>query len=391
MADKAYITPKVLKWARESARISVESAANKLKISPSKLAEWESGKQQPTITQAKNLASFYKRPLALLFLPRIPDDFQPLQDFRTATDSELSTATIFIIREIQQKQAWISQYYQEDNQRKMPFVGSFSIKSEPQVVAQSILETLQIDPANYKGDNPMREWIEKAETNGIFISRTSFIHSHLKLNSEEFQGFTIADPYAPFVFINSDDWAAPQLFTLVHELVHIWIAESGISNEVGQKANRHDKFHPVEKFCNEVAANALMPKVIMNDFKRVSFNSDAEIYRAAKKLGVSTFALLVRALNLNLISHDRYQNLKNNADIQFRFFVDKEEEKRVKNKKERKRGPNYYLLSVNKNSRLFTQIVLDGFKGGRIEPTQASGLLNVKINNFPKLESILYK
>lgn len=121
---------------------------------------------------------------------------------------------------------------------------------------------MNIVPANYKTENPIKEWIDAAETNGIFVSRTSFIHSRLKLDSDELQGFAIADPYAPFVFVNSDDWNAPQLFTLVHELAHIWIAETGISNDIEPDLKNKDKFHPVEIFCNEVAANALMPKEI---------------------------------------------------------------------------------------------------------------------------------
>ncbi len=104
---------------------------------------------------------------------------------------------------------------------------------------------MKINPKSYKTDNPIKEWIDAAETNSIFVSRTSFIHSRLKLDSEEIQGFAIADPYAPFVFVNSDDWNAPQLFTLVHELAHIWIAETGISNEVELDIKQKDKFHPL--------------------------------------------------------------------------------------------------------------------------------------------------
>ena len=159
---------------------------------------------------------------------------------------------------------------QED---KLAFVGRFSIKNNPQTVAKDILYTLKINPASYKTDNPIKEWIDAAETNGIFVSRTSFIHSRLKLDSEELQGFAIADPHAPFVFVNSEDWNAPQLFTLVHELAHIWIAETGISNEVEPGINHKDKFHPVELFCNEVAANALMPKEIVLSFDSTSFQT----------------------------------------------------------------------------------------------------------------------
>lgn len=310
MADKAYITPNVLKWARESARMTEEIAAGKVSVSIEKLKEWEAGINQPTIRQAQTLAKSYKRPFALFFLPEIPRDFQPLQDFRKSGSKSLTTSSIFIIREIQQKQSWIRDVYSDNQEQKLPFVGRFNIYDDPQKVANDILQTLNINPLFYKSDNPIKEWIDAAETNGIFVSRTSFIHSRLKLDSEELQGFAIADLHAPFVFVNSEDWNAPQLFTLLHELAHVWIAETGISNEVEPNLKQKDKFHPVELFCNEVAANALMPKSIILDFDASLFQSSKNIFRIAKQLGVSSFALIVRALNLNIITLNTYQKLK---------------------------------------------------------------------------------
>lgn len=390
MADKAYITPNVLKWARESAKMTEETAAAKVSVTADKLKEWEEGTSQPTIRQAQILAKAYKRPFALFFLPEIPWDFQPLQDFRIKGSKSLGTASIFIIREIQQKQAWISEVNQENNEDKLSFVGGFSVKNSPEVVANNMLSILDINPANYKTDNPIKEWIDKAESNGIFISRTSFIHSRLKLDSEEIQGFAIADPYAPFVFINSDDWNAPQLFTLVHELVHIWIAETGISNDIEPEIKNKDKFHPVELFCNAVAANALIPIKIIRSLDKSTFDNSREVFNAAKSLGVSSFAFLVRALNLNLISNNVYQKLKSEADLAFNAFLKREEERKAR-QKDKPGGPNYYLLQLNRNSRLFTQTVLDAFRGGFIEPTQASNLLNVQVNNFQKMEAQLYR
>lgn len=390
MADKAFITPNVLKWARESARMTEETAAAKVSVTIDKLKEWETGTNQPTINQAKKLAKAYKRPFALFFLPEIPRDFQPLQDFRKPGSKALTTSSIFIIREIRQKQAWISDLYSENQEEKLSFVGRFSINDDPQKVAQDILMTLKIDPASYQSENPIKEWILAAERNGIFVSRTSFIHSRLKPDSEELQGFALADPYAPFVFVNSEDWNAPQLFTLVHELAHIWIAKTGISNEVKPDLKHKDKFHPVELFCNEVAANALMPKEIVLSFDPSSFQSSKDVFKVAKILGVSSFALLVRALNLNMISLPAYQGLKKQADFDYAEFLKRQEEKKAK-QKERSGGPDYFLLQLNRNSRLFTQTVLDAFRGGFIEPTLASKLLNVQVNKFQKLESQLYK
>ena len=182
MADKAFITPNVLKWARESARMTEKTAAAKVSVTVERFKEWEEGISQPTIRQAQTLAKAYKRPFALLFLPEIPRDFQTLQDFRKPGSKALTTSSIFIIREIQQKQAWISDVYSENQEDKLSFVGRFSLKDNPHKVAQDILTTLNINPASYKSDSPIKEWIDAAETNGIFISRISFIHSRLKLD-----------------------------------------------------------------------------------------------------------------------------------------------------------------------------------------------------------------
>jgi Zn-dependent peptidase ImmA (M78 family)/DNA-binding XRE family transcriptional regulator len=390
MGDKAYITSKVLKWARESARISLEDAASKVDVTPEKLEEWENGTSYPTIKKAEILAKTYKRPFALFFLPEIPRDFQPLQDFRRKTSKELGTASIFIIREIQQKQAWISEVFIDNAEPALTFVGKFSINSDPQVVAKDILKTLQINPGNYNTDNPIKEWIDKAEKNGIFVSRTSFIHTKLLLDSDEMQGFAIADKHAPFIFVNSDDWNAPQLFTIVHELAHIWIAESGVSNEIDIEPENTDNLNPIELFCNEVAASSLMPSEIIRNLEQSTFSTSSDIFKAAKKMGVSSYALLVRAYKLQLIPTAKYWRLKKEIDLDFQAFLKREEEKKVQ-QRQKDGGPSPYLLRLNKNSRLFTQIVLDSFKGGFIEATMASNLLNTQVNNFPKLEAYLYR
>lgn len=392
MANKAYITPKVLKWARESARMTEEIAASKVSVSIDRLAEWEKGEKQPTIRQAQILAKAYKRPFSILFLPEIPRDFQPLQDFRKNGSEPLGTSSIFIIREIQQKQSWISEINEMNGEEKLPFVGRFSLNDNPKVIANDILQTLGITAGNYESNNPIKEWIKKAESKGIFISRTSFVHSRLKLDSEELQGFAIADPYAPFVFINSGDWNAPQLFTLVHELAHIWIAETGISNSIELNIKKTSDFNKIELFCNKIAANVLIPETIIKNLEMSVFKDSKSVFNASRAIGVSSFSFLVRALNLNIISLPAYKRLKAEADFDFKKSLKKEAEKKAKQKaRENSGGPNYFLLQLNRNSRLFTQTVLDSFRGGLIEPTLASNLLNVQTNKFPKLEAQLYK
>jgi Zn-dependent peptidase ImmA (M78 family)/transcriptional regulator with XRE-family HTH domain len=389
MADKAFITSEILKWARESARISVEDAAKKVLVSPERYLTWENGNDFPTIRQAQILAKSFRRPFSLFFLTEIPKDFQPLQDYRRDDSKKLDTASLFIIRDVQVKQNWISELFEEISEDKLPFVGKYSISDNPEIVARDILDTLGIKPNNYQ-KTPINEWIDKAEAAGIFISRASYLHSRLLLDKDLIQGFAIADKYAPFVFVNSKNWSAPQLFTLVHELAHIWIAKSGISNEIDIDFNEKakSKFHPIELFCNQVAANALMPAEIITQFGSDIFHSNKLIFQQAKELGVSSFALLVRALNLNLIPQLRYKALKQEAQGAFEKFLEIEKIKKEK-QKERKGGPDAYLLRLNKNSKLFTRIVMDSFNNGSLSPSIASNLLNTQINKFQKFEKLL--
>lgn len=388
MTDKAFITPEVLKWARESAKMSLETAAGKVKVNPQKLSFWEEGVEQPTIKQAEKLANSYRRPFALFFLPEVPKDFLPLQDFRRDTSVELGTASLFLLREIQQKQAWMSDFHLENGEQRSAFVGKYNLNDHPKQVAGNILATLQIDPNNY-ALSPIKSWITKAEEQGIFISRTSFVHSRLKVDAREIQGFAIADPYAPFIFINSQDWDAPQLFTLVHELAHLWIAASGISNELDLYAEGKDKMHPVELFCNEVAAHALIPDALVDSLEATVFTSSASLFKTAKKLGVSSLALLIRAKKSKSISLEAYKILRIEVEADFSAFQIKQAEK-DSSQKQKTGGPNPYLLRLNKNSKLFTQIVLDGFRAGTIAATHACSLLNTQVNNFHKLEAFIY-
>ena len=389
MAERANITPEVLKWARETAKMTQDVAAQKINVKTEKIIEWENGESKPTINQAMNLANKYQRPFAIFFLPEPPTDFQPLQDFRKKDSLELTTGTVFIIREIQKKQAWISETIQESEGEELSFVGKYSIKDNPTKVAKDILQTLSIEPPNYGDSTPLKKWIEKSEANGIFISRASFIHSHLKINKDEVQGFAIADKYAPFVFINSADFPAPQLFTLVHELAHIWTAQTGMSNYIEPEIKDRSKYHPVELFCNSVAANALMPDNVIAALPENTFNSSKNLFTVAKILGVSSFALLYRALKMNIISQTNYNSLKKESDKNYKEFLIRHALQKEKQKK-REGGPSPYLMRLNRNSRLFTQIVLDRYNGGNIPPTLASSLLNVQSNKFNKLVERMY-
>jgi len=123
------------------------------------------------------------------------------------------------------------------------------------------------------------------------------------------------------------------MFTLVHEITHIWIIETGISNEIEPELQDKDKFHPVELFCNEIAENSLMPKEKVINLTLSTFKDSKEVFKAAKQFGVSSFALLVRILKLDLISTETYLKLKRQVDYDFTEYLRKEEEKNANQKK----------------------------------------------------------
>ncbi|HEV9035609.1 MAG TPA: XRE family transcriptional regulator, partial [Puia sp.] len=295
MGEKAFVTPAVLKWSRETARMTVEQAAGKASVSAQQVVDWESGHDRPTIRQARLLAEAYRRPFALFMLPAPPRDWTPLKDFRRRSAIPFTTATEFLIRDLRVKQTWASEWNREQGEAPVPFVGRFTLRHSPAKVAADILKELDIHPPNYA--NPLKEWLTKAELKGIYISRTSYLNSHLTLDSEEFQGFAIADPMAPLIFINTDDWDTAQLFTLVHELAHVWIGETGISNEVALNFKSLNNIDQVERFCNQVAGIALMPDGFVSVLPASTFTSLEEVLAQARRCGVSGFALLVRARN----------------------------------------------------------------------------------------------
>lgn len=386
MGDKAFVTPAVMKWARETAKMTVETAAEKIGTTPARITAWESGADRPTVVQAKKAAHVYRRPFALLMLPKPPFDFTPLRDFRKKGTLPLGTSATFIIRELRQKQVWLKEWQESQGEKPLAFIGRFSLRHSPATVAADIIRELGIDSS--RDISPMKEWLYKAEAKGIFIARASYIHSHLTLNSDEFQGFAIADPLAPFIFINTEDWNMAQLFTLVHELAHCWIAQSGISGEISLYGIDEEDTNHIERFCNQVAAIALMPKDMVESISTSVWQSVENVGALAKKWGISPFALLIRARQLDILTEARYSRLKKEAEEGFRRFEALELAK--KQKSSTTGGPNHYLIQAHRNGLSFSRLVMDVFRGGGIPPTLASSLLGTKINEFSKLEKFVY-
>jgi Zn-dependent peptidase ImmA (M78 family) len=382
------VNPEILKWARKSSKITLDKAAKTISktCKPERIKEWETvgGNEQPTVKQAEKLARLYRRPIDVFYLPFIPKDFPSLKDFRINKEEGMNTALIFMMREVQEKQEWLNNFLRKNKQKALGFVGRYNIKSDAAVVAKDIRKILGIDGSD-KYDKPLKYWIEKAEAKNIYISLSSNYHTRLKLDSDVFKAFVIADKFAPFIFLNSDDWDHGQIVTLIHELAHLWIGVSGISNETELDIRKDS--HPVEKFCSQVAALVLMPddelKKHIPSADKIEFKN---IAKAARRIGVNKQTIIQRAEELGLISDNKIESLRKDATDDWKEYLFK-----LSQKKKSAGGPNYYIMQLRRSSRAFSNIVMDNYKRGRINGTDASRLLKVKEANFVKFEKYVYK
>jgi len=388
MAKKVKINREILRWARTSAKVSLDKAAKTISknTKADKIKDWEAadGTDSPTESQLKKLARLYRRPVEIFSLPFIPREFPKLKDFR-ATKTDLGTAVIFMMREIQDKQEWLRNFYAKNRTSKLPFVGRYNIKSDPEMVARDIRKTLGINVAT-NTLKPLKYWVDKAESKRIFITLSSNFHSRLKLDSDEFKGFAIADVYAPFIFINSEDWDHGQLFSLAHELAHIWIGVSGISNDTGIIGKTSD-LHPVERFCNEVAVRLLMPaedlQLFVPNKGEVQFK---HIAKMGRKLGLSQRSIAIQAERHGIISAEQCKEFIRNADDAWKEFLAKEARKPKSSG-----GPNYYIMQLRRNSKGFSNVVIDSYNKGKVSGADASRLLNMREANFGKFEGYVRK
>lgn len=386
----ANANPEILKWARKSARISLEKAASTISktCKAERIKDWESPdqKDKPSIKQVEKLARLYRRPANIFYLPYIPKDYPPLKDFRRNKEEGYGTALIFMMREIQEKHEWLKIFLLKNREKKLDFVGRFNIKNSPENVALDIRKTLGIN-SRLASEKPLKYWIEKAEQKKIYVSLSSNYHPRLKLDSDVFKGFVIADSHAPFIFLNSDDWDHGQLFTFVHELAHIWIGVSGVSNET--EINPMNKgLHVVERFCNEVAVKALLPKeeilpYLPSDKKEITFKN---IAKAARKLGVSNIAIINRLTEFNILDEIKFKTLRNDAENVWKEYLFK-----ISQKKKSSGGPNYYIMQLRRSGKAFSNVIMNFYKSGKINSAEASRLLKVKEGNFVKFEKYIYK
>ena len=288
----------ILRWARERAGLTQDDLIGKFK----KLPEWESGSLQPTLKQAEAFARTVHVPLGYLFLTQPPEEPLPIPDLRTLagrTVTRPSPNLLDMIYLCQERQSWYRDFLRVAQEPELDFVGSAMMDMPPVDAAARMRETLGFG-FDARRECPtwadaLRLLIRQADAAGVLVMTSGIVMSNTsrRLDPSEFRGFALSDPLAPLIFINGADTKAAQMFTLAHELAHLWLGASALSN-VG--AESWEGFRPEEVWCNAVAAELLVPLADLRNELRDGEPS-AAVPRLARAFKVSTLVILRRLLD----------------------------------------------------------------------------------------------
>lgn len=382
MTTDAYIKPQLLEWARKRYFPTVQSAADKLHISVEKLDAWERGTTRPTFRQAQSLASRLHVPFGYLFLSDPPIENLPLPDLRTVsggTPSAPSPDFLDAILDAQRKQAWFREELLLEDASALPFVGRFTLDSTAATIAADIETTIGIDDKMRREaetwETFLTEFVRKTEAAGILVLRSGVAqgNNNRKLDVDEFRGFVISDHFVPLIFINSQDAKTAQIFTLAHELAHIWVDESGVSNPDYRRGSA-GQTNATERLCNRVAAETLLPTA---DFLRSwndTSNLATNLQNLTRRYRVSSITVLRQALDLGKVDEDTYWDV----------FLSERNRRARKSK-----GGEFYNTFFARNSRTFTTAVVSAAVAGRVSRLDAAKLLNIKGQTIGKVATQL--
>lgn len=308
MPVRVLVRPELLYWAAERAGWSGDVVEDKFP----RFSAWLEGAAAPTLKQLQDFAAAAHVPFGFLLLPAPPDEEIPIPDFRTrgnAHRDQLSANLRDTIYACQRRQDWFHEFAATHGFEPIQFVGSARIGEPPEPVAMRIRTTIGFDmdrrSALRSWEEAFRQLIDLIEAVGVLVSVNGVVgaDTHRVLDPEEFGGFALADDYAPLIFVNGADTKAAQIFTIVHELAHIWAGESAISD--AGVARENDDAHEI--WCNQVAAEVLVPRATITADYRGTPDVD-ELERLAKAYRVSTLVVLHRLHEVGLLEWEAFRD-----------------------------------------------------------------------------------
>lgn len=361
------INSEIINWAITRAGNSLEE----FYIDNPVVLDWIKGSKKPTLKQLENFTHKVHVPFGYMFMTEPPKEEIPIPFFRTGKTprNKVSLNVYHTIQIIKERQNWLTNYLQESEYPDLDFVGKYNIDSDYKKIANDIRNTLKL-PVNWA--SKLGTWEQtldyltlQIEEIGIMINFNGIVgnNTRRKILVEECRGFVIVNNKAPFLFINSADAKAAQMFTLIHEIAHIWLGESaGFDNKQMLPADE-----PTELLCDKVAAEFLVPEI----FFREKWNDSQNIKYLSRIFKVSSIVIARRALDLNLISKPSFFKIYNNYISEFK-----------KKKEKQNSGGNFYATAKKRISLRFASYVNNAVNENNLLYRDAYRLTSLKGNTY---------
>ena len=300
------VSPRVLTWAQERSGLAPDALQHRFPA----FEDWRNGETLPTLRQLEAFAQATFTPIGSLFLKDPPEEPLPLPDFRTIRNQAIrrpSANLLDTLYQCQQRQEWYRDFARDNHEDPLPFIGSLSLQTAVADAAGQLRRELDfgVEDRGPTWSDAFSRLRDQADDLGVLVMVSGIVGSntHRKLDPEEFRGFALADELAPLVFVNGADSKAAQIFTLTHELAHVWLGESALDDpDLGDTDNNN-----TELWCNSVAAEVLVPLDQLRDVLRSGAQTTADLEGLARRFKLSTLVALRRVFDAGYLEWKAYQ------------------------------------------------------------------------------------
>jgi Zn-dependent peptidase ImmA (M78 family) len=369
------VKTELLRWARNRAGFTLDDLSSKFP----KLEQWESGELQPTLKQIENYAKATYAAVGYFFLIDPPEELLPVPDFRTMAGRDVRPASPNLrdmIYACQERQDWFRDNARIAGADRLAFVGSANLQSPIVETAAVIRRALSFDLDRRRTcatwTDALRLFIGEADRLGVLVMCSGIVmnNTHRRLDPEEFRGFALSDDLAPLVFINGADTKSAQMFTLAHELAHIWLGQTALSNTTATSQHQN----AVETWCNRVAAELLAPLEIVRSELRSGEPLQETVARLVRIFKVSSLVILQRLRDARRLTWDELR-------AAYQSELD-----RVAKLPKAEGGGDFYVTAAVRYSRRFTRALVESTLEGRTLYRDALRMLGIsKTETFHEL------
>jgi Zn-dependent peptidase ImmA (M78 family)/DNA-binding transcriptional regulator YiaG len=374
------INPEILVWARTSLRLSVEEVSHKMggASSVDVVKAWEKGDSSPTYPQLERLAhDIYKRPVAIFFFSRIPEEDNPVAEFRSLPEnisSELPSEMIKLFRKAKLFQLNLEEIFEETKPVSNPLIDEISFDPNQIIyfcrLIRSSLGITIAEQCKWKStETALKKWRKAFMAKGIFVFKDAF-------KNDKYSGFCLFHEKYPIIYINNSMPDSRQIFTLFHELGHLLLHTGGIDFRTTEPIQSlHSNYREFEIICNKFANEFLVPS---DSFQPTKGQPDETIISSlAETFSVSREVILRKFLDRNIVNSDYYE-----------VFATKWAEQTNKKKAEGS-GGTYYNNQKTYLGEGYIDLVYTKYYQSKITLDKVSEFLDVKIRNLPGLEHVV--